>query len=296
MKKPQDTRHSAEKTNLAPGLYLVSTPIGSARDITLRALDVLTSADILAAEDTRNARKLLELHGIELRGRPLWPYHDHNGAQVRPRILDALKDGRAVAYVSDAGTPLVADPGYQLGAAAAEANISVWSAPGPSAALAALVVSGMPSDRFLFAGFPPGRGEKQRVWLETQAATGATVILFESAKRVHEMLGTLGDIWGEDGPIALCRELTKRHEEIIRGTITSVAERISQRTLKGEIVLVLGPRVARAPEPKDVEAALRQALATQKVKAASGEVAQQFGLPRREVYQMALSLVAKDDE
>ena len=283
------------KTTLNPGLYLVATPIGTARDVTLRALDILGSADILAAEDTRNARKLLDLHGVDLSSRPLLAYHDHNGREMRPRLMRALEEGQSVAYVSDAGTPIVADPGYQLVRAAIDGEHPVFSAPGASAALAALVVSGLPSDRFLFAGFPPGRGAKQQAWLETQAACGATLILYESAKRIHGLLGNLSEIFGAGTEMALCRELTKRHEEVLRGTISTVAQAIEGRVLKGEIVVVIGPRAAKPPKTEDVESALRSALKTQKVKSAAAEVAAGFGLSRRDVYQMALAMEAKDD-
>ena len=283
------------KTALSPGLYLVATPIGAARDVTLRALDILGAADVLAAEDTRNARRLLDLHGVDASNRPLLAYHDHNGPEMRPRLLQALEDGKTVAYVSDAGTPLVADPGYQLVRAAIAGGYKVFSAPGASAALAALVVSGLPSDRFLFAGFPPGRSEKQRAWLETQAACGATVILYESAKRIHGLLGNLRETFGEGTEMALCRELTKRHEEVLRGPIDVVRGAIDGRVLKGEIVVVIGPRAARPPNPDDVESALRAALETQKVKAAAAQVATEFGLSRRDVYQMALALGSKDE-
>lgn len=284
-----------EGRGIPPGLYMVATPIGAARDVTLRALDILGSADILAAEDTRTARKLMELHAVPVSGRPFLAYHDHNGPEMRPRILAALEAGKSVAYVSEAGTPLVADPGYQLVRAAVDAGFDVRSAPGPSAVLAALVVSGLPSDRFLFAGFPPGRGEKLAKWLENQAAAQATLLLYESPKRVHGLLGLLREKFGDDTPMALCRELTKRYEETIRGTIATVSEAIEGRSLKGEIVLVIGAPAQRAPEAADVEKALIAALQTQKVKAAAAEVAAAYGLPRREVYQMALALGSEDD-
>ena len=186
-------------------------------------------------------------------------------------------------------------PGISLSGQQSKVSIGCIRRLGASAALAALVVSGLPSDRFLFAGFPPGRGAKQQTWLETQAACGATVILYESAKRIHGLLGNLSDTFGEGTDMALCRELTKRHEEVLRGTISSVAQAIEGRVLKGEIVVVIGPRAATPPRPEDVENALRSALKTQKVKSAAAEVAMEFGLSRRDVYQMALVLEAKDD-
>ncbi|MBF9034579.1 16S rRNA (cytidine(1402)-2'-O)-methyltransferase [Rhodobacterales bacterium HKCCE2091] len=275
---------------LAPGLYLVSTPIGAARDITLRALDVLRTADALAAEDTRTARKLMEIHGIPLGDRPLLAYHDHNGPGARPKLLGLLAQGAALAYASEAGTPLVADPGYRLAQEAIAAGHAVHAVPGPSAVLAALAVSGLPSDRFLFAGFPPGKGARLETWLEQQAASEATLILYESPLRVHELLGFLVRVFGEETRAALCRELTKRHEEVIRGTLADIASAIDGRTLKGEVVMVIGPRAAVAPDEAAVEAALRGALGRLRVKDAAAEVAERFGLPRRQVYQMALDM------
>jgi 16S rRNA (cytidine1402-2'-O)-methyltransferase len=180
-----------------PGLHFVSTPIGAARDITLRALDVLAGADVLAAEDTRTLRHLMEIHGVPLGDRPLWPYHDHNGDAMRPRLLRALEEGKSVAYASEAGTPLVAGPGYQLARAAIAAGGPVLAAPGASAVLAALTVSGLPSDRFLFAGFPPtGAGDRARFLAEV-GSVQATLILYESPKRVNRLLIELRDSLGD---------------------------------------------------------------------------------------------------
>ncbi|QBX99621.1 16S rRNA (cytidine(1402)-2'-O)-methyltransferase [Rhodophyticola sp. CCM32] len=280
----------ARHVRLSPGLYFVATPIGAARDITLRGLDILLSADVIAAEDTRTARKLMDLHGVPLGDRPLIAYHDHNGPAQRPRLLAALGDGKSVAYVSEAGTPLVADPGYQLGRAAIEDGVSVMAAPGPSAALAALTVSGLPSDRFLFAGFPPGPGAAQKRFLEGLKEIDATLVLYESPKRVHRLLDVLDHVLGADRQIALCRELTKRFEEVIRGTITSVQEAIADRVLKGEIVLVIGRGQPVQASAEEIETALRAALKTLRVRDAATEVAEALGLPRRVVYQAALKL------
>ena len=178
---------SIERPKPAPGLYFIATPIGAARDITLRALDLLAAADVLVAEDTRTLRHLMDIHGVALGPRPLWAYHDHNGAEVRPRILAALSEGRSVVYASEAGTPLVADPGFQLGRAAIAAGYAVTAAPGPSAVLAALTVSGLPSDRFLFAGFPPATGAARRTWLAEFAQVPATLIFYESPNRVQDL-------------------------------------------------------------------------------------------------------------
>ena len=280
----------ARRVRLAPGVYFVATPIGAARDITLRALDILLSADVIAAEDTRTARKLMELHGVPLGERPLIAYHDHNGPAQRPRLLAALAEGKSLAYVSEAGTPLVADPGYQLGRAAIEAGAAVFAAPGASAALAALSVSGLPSDRFLFAGFPPNASGAQKRWLEGLRDIDATLLLYESPKRIHRLLDNLAETVGGYREMALCRELTKRFEEVIRGSVADVAEQIKDRSLKGEIVVVIGRGKPRQAATEEVEAALTEALKTNRVKDAATEVADRFGMPRREIYQLALKL------
>lgn len=281
---------------LAPGLYFIATPIGAARDITLRALDLLTTADVLAAEDTRTLRHLMEIHGIPLGDRPLISYHDHNGDVARPRILKALEEGRSVVYASEAGTPLVADPGFQLGRAAIEAGHQVIAAPGPSAVLAALTVSGLPSDRFLFAGFPPQQGGARRTMLAELADIPATVIFYESPKRVSRLLSELSETWGGDRPAVVCRELTKRFEEVSRGTLASLAEAFAERDVKGEIVVLVDRPGERQVDAATVEAALREARGRLRVKEAAAEVAARFGLSRRDVYQIALRLDAGAEE
>ena len=281
---------SAARVRLEPGLHLIATPIGAARDITLRALDILASADVLAAEDTRSLRHLMEIHGVPLGGRPLWAYHDHNGAAVRPRILAALADGRSVAYASEAGTPLVADPGYQLARAVVAGGHILRAAPGPSAVLAALAVSGLPSDRFLFAGFPPATAGARAAFLAELAVVPATVILFESPKRVMRTLIELGQSFGEGREAVVCRELTKRFEEVMRGTLGSLAGDFAGRDVKGEIVLVIGRPLPVVVAEGDLDAALRLALGQQSVKGAAAEVAASLGLPRRDVYQRALRI------
>lgn len=273
---------------LAPGLYLVSTPIGAARDITLRALDVLASADVLAAEDTRTLRHLMEIHGIPLGDRPLVPCHDHNESQASPRILRAIAEGKSVAYASEAGTPLVSDPGFQLARAAIAEDLTVLAAPGASAALCALTVAGLPSDRFLFAGFPPSAKSARRSFLAELAPVQATLILFESPKRINQLLEDLCETLGEGRYAAVCRELTKRFEEVSRGSLRELSDAFRDREVKGEIVVLVDRAASVAADAATVEAALEKALAEMTVKDAAAAVADAFNLPRRDVYQMAL--------
>ena len=296
--RPEDTGRGAELSPaaLAPGLHFVATPIGTARDITLRALDTLHAADVIAAEDTRTAKRLMDLHGIPLAGRPLLAYHDHNGAKMRPRLLASLREGKRVAYVSDAGTPLVADPGYQLARAAIEAGIAVTAAPGPSAVLAALTLSGLPTDRFLFAGFPPPQKTARRTWLRALDAADATVILFENPRRVHGLLVELCELAGEDRMAAVCRELTKRFEDVQRGTLAELRDATAVSPPKGECVLLLDRPIPARASGDDIAGALRTALGQLSLKAAVAEVSSRLGVPRREVYQMALRLTEEDGD
>lgn len=284
------TAGAPRASRLDPGLYLVATPIGAARDITLRALDILASADVIAAEDTRTARKLMEIHGVALAGRPMIAYHDHSGPGARDKLAAQVEAGKSVAYVSEAGTPLVADPGYQLARGLIEAGLPVIAAPGASAVLAALTVSGLPSDRFLFAGFPPQAKGAMTSWLSELAPIGATIILYESPRRVHRLLDVLSDTFGADRQMALCRELTKRFEEVLRGTVDEVRNTIADRTLKGEIVVVIGKGAPVQATVETMEDALRVALATLSVKDAAAQVAADLGLKKRDVYQAALKL------
>lgn len=278
-----------EHVSLAPGLYLVATPIGNARDITLRALDILASADVIAAEDTRTARKLLDIHGVAVGGRPLISYHDHSGPNGRAGIVKLLGQGKSVAYVSEAGTPLIADPGYALAREVAGAGHLVTSAPGASAVPAALSLSGLPTDRYLFAGFAPSASGARRTWLADLIRVPATLVMFESPKRVREMLGDLCEVAGEERQVAVCRELTKKFEETIRGTLGEVRDLLTERTLKGEIVIVLD-RGHDEVAAETMEAALRRAMSEMTLKDAAATVAEAYGLPRRKVYQAALEL------
>lgn len=282
-----------QAAELEPGLYLVATPIGTARDITLRALDVLNAADLLAAEDTRVMRHLMEIHGIPLRGRRILSYHDHNAARQRPAIMAALQAGQAVAYASDAGTPLVADPGYRLAREVAQAGLRVHAVPGASAVLAALTLSGLPSDRFMFAGFPPaGRGARA-AWLRELMQIDATLILFESPRRVNQILEELCEIEA-NRTIVVARELTKRFEQVIRGSAAELARDPQMQSLKGEVVLLIDRKQAGTQMDED---GLRQALSDRmqlmSLKDAAREVAQETGLPRREIYQLALGMADK---
>ncbi|MAX73401.1 MAG: 16S rRNA (cytidine(1402)-2'-O)-methyltransferase [Nioella sp.] len=282
--------------DLAPGLYLVATPIGAARDITLRALDILAGADAIAAEDTRTARKLMEIHGVAVAGRPLLAYHDHSKDSARTRVLRLIEEGKSVAYVSEAGTPLVADPGYQLARAAIAEGLPVTTAPGASAAIAALCLSGLPSDRFLFAGFAPQSRAALKTWVAELAPIRATLILYESPRRIHKLLDVLADGLGGDRRIAICRELTKHFEEVLRGSIDDLRDRIADRTLKGEIVVVIDKGDAVETDAETLDDALRQALVGQSVKDAAAMVAAATGLPKRQVYQAALQLSRQEDD
>lgn len=278
---------------LAAGLYFIATPIGAARDITLRALDILATAEVLAAEDTRTLRHLMEIHGIPLAGRPLVAYHDHNGETARPRLIAALRDGRSVAYASEAGTPLVADPGFQLARATIAAGLPLIAAPGPSALLCALGVAGLPTDRFLFAGFLPNTATARRRALTELRDTPATLVFYESPRRLARSLADMVATLGPDREAAVCRELTKRFEETTRAPLARLAEGFAAQEVKGEIVIVVdraGPPTVGADA---VDAALLTALKGMSVKDAAGEVARTLGLPRRDIYQRALDLEGK---
>lgn len=274
---------------LAPGLYFVATPLGNARDITLRALDILGAAEVLAAEDTRRLRQLMEIHGIPLAGRRIHAYHDRNGPKARPALIAALKKGGSVAYASDAGSPLVADPGFGLAREAIAAGVPVFAAPGPAAVIAALTVSGLPSDRFTFAGFPPSAAGAREKFLAGLASAPGTLVLYESPKRVAATLAAARDVLGADRPAALARELTKKFEQVRRGTLEDLLEGCAADPPRGEIVLVIGEG-RREADPAEVETALREALKTKRLKEAAGEVAERFGLSRRDLYQQGLEL------
>ena len=272
---------------LAGGLYVVATPIGNLGDITLRALATLAGADLIACEDTRVTRKLLDRYDITT---PLTAYHDHNAAKARPALLRRLAEGASVALVSDAGTPLVSDPGYKLVCAAQVAGQSVTALPGASALLAALAVAGLPTDQFLFAGFLPPKQAARRTRIAELALISSTIVLFETGPR---LAATLADLAAGLGPrdAAVCRELTKLHEEIRRGDLNALAEGAGAAEARGEIVLVIGPPPASSqPSADDTEAMLREALTRSSLKDAVAEIAETTGLPRRQLYQRALEL------
>lgn len=278
---------------LSPGLYLVATPIGTADDITLRALRILAEADMLAAEDTRTARHLMEIHGVALGGRPLVPYHDHNGAQARPRLLAALAAGQSVAYVSDAGTPLIADPGYKLAAEAIAAGHPVTAAPGASALLSALSVAGLPTDRFFFAGFLPPKQAARRAALGGFAQIPGTLVFYESPRRLAACLADMSATLG-NRPAAVCRELTKKFEEVRRAPLAALAEAYAgEPPPKGEVVIVTGPPEGAAASAEALDTALETALRDNSLKDAARLVAEATGLPRKQVYARALELAAR---
>ncbi len=273
---------------LSPGLYLVATPIGTARDITLRSLDILSSADVLAAEDTRSLKRLLEIHGVILGDRPLVSYHDHNGHRVRPRLIAEIKKGKSVVYASEAGTPLVADPGYDLVQSMIEEGLPIVSAPGPSAVITALTLAGLPTDQFFFAGFLPSASSKRKTALRTLTEIPGTLVFYESPKRISAMLRDASDVLGADRKAAICRELTKKFEEVLRGSLEELDTLCQTRGLKGEIVVLIDRGTEQSANAADVEAALESALETLSVKDAATQVSRETGWKRREVYQLAL--------
>jgi 16S rRNA (cytidine1402-2'-O)-methyltransferase len=276
------------------GLHILATPIGTANDITLRALQVLRDADILAAEDTRVLRKLMDIHGIDLNGRRILPYHDHNGDAQRPKIMDHLAAGKTVAYASDAGTPLIADPGFSLTKEAIAQGHRIHAAPGASAILTALCLAGQPTDNFFFGGFLGSKSSQRIKNLEKVASLGATLVYYESPKRTVAALKDMATVLGGDRDVSVCRELTKKFEEVIRGTISDAIEQIENRpSFKGEVVIVLGPPIKKPISDADIHQALTIALQEYRIKDAATQIAEQFSIPRKRAYEMALKI--KDD-
>lgn len=291
--------HSAERSKpsapqaIAPGLHIVATPIGNMADITLRALETLRLVDVIACEDTRVTAKLLTRHGIRAR---LVAYHEHNAERMRPLLLERMRRGEAVALVSDAGTPLVSDPGFKLVRAAIAEGLKVTTLPGPSALLAALVLSGLPSDRFLFAGFLPPKPAARRRELAGLAGLAATLVFYEAAPRLAATLADMAAALGER-QAAVARELTKLYEEVRHGSLAELAAQYhAAGPPRGEVVIVVGPPAAEAPasEAETVDQQLAAALGEMSVKDASAAVAATTGLPRRAVYARALRLAGRE--
>ncbi len=271
---------------IAAGLYVVATPIGNLGDITLRALDVLRAADVIACEDTRTSAKLLSHFGIKAR---TISYHDHNSEGKLPRLLADLESGKTIALISDAGTPLISDPGYKLVKEATERGIKVFPVPGASSMTAALSVCGLPTDCFLFTGFLPAKKVAREKAIQELAAIPATLVCFESARRLPESLEALATLLGQREAV-IARELTKLHEELRRGTLAELATYYAETgEPKGEVVVVIAPPLPpAAPSDTDVDKLLRKALKNLSVKDAAAQVAKLTGLSRQEIYAKAL--------
>ena len=272
---------------LAPGLYVVATPIGNLRDITLRALDVLEGCDLVLAEDTRVAARLLSAYSLSKRTER---YDDHSDAHVRERVLARLAAGERLALVSDAGTPLISDPGYRLVQAARDAGHAVIPIPGPSAMVAALCAAGLPTDRILFSGFaPPKRGARRAAFAEL-ATTRATLVIYETGPRLRDSLEDMAEVFGAERPAAVCRELTKTFETFVRGDLAALAIDPALEAPRGEIVVLVAPGREAAASEADADTALVEALGRLSPGEAAGEVARALGLPRRDLYRRALAL------
>ncbi len=278
-------RHAAPAPD--PGLYIVSTPIGNLADITLRALEILGGVDLILAEDTRHSRRLLDHYGVAT---PVSPYHEHNAVRARPQALARLAEGQALALISDAGTPLLSDPGYKLVVEATQIGATVYPIPGASALLAALVAAGLPTDRFFFEGFLPPKTEGRRARLNALAAVEATLVFYEAPQRLADCLADLAAELGPR-PASVARELTKLHETVQGARLDELAARYAREETKGEIVIVVAPPPpAEAADPATVRADLLALLVSHTTKDASAIVAARHGLPRRDVYALALEL------
>lgn len=278
-----------KKEAYKPGLYVVATPIGNLGDVTRRAVDILENVDVVLCEDTRQTGKLMAALGIR---KPLFSYHDHNADKVRPEILARLEKGACLALVSDAGTPLISDPGYKLVRDARDAGIFVTAAPGPSSVMAALVVSGLPTDRFLFAGFLPEKAGARARTLNELGSIRSTLVFFESARRLSESLGDMATHLGRDRPVAVARELTKLYEEVRRGTLVELAAFYAEGGApKGEVVVIVGPPEEKVATADDADGVLRALLAEGvSVRDASEQAASATGLSRKALYTRALEL------
>ena len=273
---------------LESGLYVTATPIGNLKDITLRALEVMENADGIYCEDTRVTSKLLNHYGFKTK---LHPYHEHNAQSVRPKILDRIEAGDAVVLVSDAGTPLISDPGYKLVKEAHERGVRVTTLPGPSAMVAALTLAGLPTDRFMFAGFTPNKTKARKDFFKPLAGVPTTLVFYEGPSRVAASLADMAEVLGANREGALCREITKAFEEVRRGTLQELADHYADLPApKGEVVIVVGPPLQQEMSDDAVESALRDALKTQSVKEAATLLAEVTGRPRKELYQWALRM------
>jgi 16S rRNA (cytidine1402-2'-O)-methyltransferase len=280
--------HLLTAPKATPGLHLVATPIGNLGDITLRALETLAGVDIIACEDTRVTRRLTERFGIS---GLLKPYHEHNAALARPKILERLTQGASIALVSDAGTPLISDPGFKLVREVYAAGHPVIALPGPSSVLAALAVAALPTDRFFFEGFLPSRQMARRGRLGELARIDATLVMFESGNRIQDTLQDLAEIMG-NRDAAICRELTKLHEEVRRAPVSELARMANTLETRGEFVVVVGPPAANAQimAEADLDDLLRSSLQRDSVKDAVAHAVEISGRPRREIYARALEL------
>jgi 16S rRNA (cytidine1402-2'-O)-methyltransferase len=290
--KPKASRDAGKSpvSELPPGLYVTATPIGNAADITLRALSVLKDCDLIAAEDTRVTAKLLAIHGIN---RPLTAYNDHNAVRERPKLIARLRQGARIALVSDAGTPLVSDPGFKLVREAIQADLPVQAIPGASAVLAGLTLAGLPTDRFLFAGFLPARSGERQTALEELKTVRATLVFFESAQRLAESLADMVAVLGQR-TAAVTRELTKLHEEVRRGLLADLKAHYEKTGApKGEVTLIVSPPHAMEADSGRIDSALDRALEFMPVRAAVDLVSEMLEAPRRKVYERALA--KKDD-
>src|SRR3978361_2239856 len=284
--------HVMSAARAVPGLHLVATPIGNLGDITLRALETLAGVDIIACEDTRITRRLTDRYAISAQ---LKPYHEHNAALARPKILEKLSQGASIALVSDAGTPLISDPGFKLVREVCAAGHAVLALPGPSSVLTALAVAALPTDRFFFEGFLPSRQGARRARLTELSRIDATLVMFDSGNRVQDTLADLADIMaGRDA--AICREMTKMHEDIRRAPVAARARAADTLEARGEFVLVIGPPArAQAMADDELDDLLRSALVRDSVKDAVAHAVELSGRPRREIYARALELVREMD-
>jgi len=277
--------------NMPTGLYLVATPIGNLRDITLRALDVLANVDFILAEDTRHSRRLLDRYNLQT---PMRPYHEHNADKVTDRILQALQENKSVALISDAGTPLVSDPGFKLVQAVIAADLPLIPIPGPSAVLTAISASGLPTDKFLFAGFTPSKSSARIKFFQNLKNTPASLVFFEAPGRVLRSLEDMAIVFA-NRPAVLARELTKIHETFVRDTIEGLIAKLQGQKIRGECVILIGPPTDEVSvlSEEQIDAGLLEAIARSGTKAAASEMAQICGRPMREMYQRALQLKNK---